>query len=149
MQKTISPEINWFDKNWKWFVPVTVLSAMIILALIVSGIGYTVMRCVKSSDVYKTSIHLVETDSRALELLGAPIEAKWYVMGNMNVSGSSGSADLSIPLRGSRRKGIAYVEAVKRMGKWHVKNLVLELKDSSERVTLVHEGRRLSLDYQI
>jgi hypothetical protein len=127
---------DWFERNWKWFVPTVILMFIVICAAFITGIISLVLVSVKSSGVYKDAVVIVQTDEGAREVLGEPIRTKWYVMGSINVSGPSGQAELFIPVFGPQGSGTVHLEAEKKEGKWFYKYLVLEIDDSGERISL-------------
>lgn len=105
--------------------------------LFVAGIFALVFTAIKSSDVYKHAVQVAIHDSRAVNALGAPISEGWFVSGNINVSGSSGNADLAIPVTGSRAKGTIYVVAKKSAGLWTYQTLELRVDGQEDRIDLL------------
>ena len=79
----------------------------------------------------------MEASPVAVEALGAPIEEGLLVMGNINLSGSSGEADLTIPLSGPKGNGTLYVVARKSAGQWTFSQLVLVVSESGDRIDLL------------
>jgi hypothetical protein len=71
--------------------------------------------------------------------LGTPIEAGWFVMGNINISGSSGEADLAIPTSGPYDKATIYAVAEKSAGQWTFLTLVVKIKSTGDRIDLLQE----------
>ena len=67
--------------------------------------------------------------------LGAPVAPAWYLSGGESESGSSGSADLAIPLKGSLHRGTVYVRAKKTDGVW-----------SYDKLEILVEGRELPIE---
>jgi len=102
-------ETNWWNRNWKWFVPVGGLGAIILLALFCALIAYIAFGFVKSSGVYKEAIAKAKMDSAVMHALGSPIKEGIFVTGNMKISGASGQADLAIPISGPKGKATLYV----------------------------------------
>jgi hypothetical protein len=58
-------------------------------------------------------------------------------MGSISVSGSSGQADLAIPISGPIGKGTIYAVASKAAGQWTFSKLVVEIKATKERIDLI------------
>ena len=58
-------------------------------------------------------------------------------MGNINVNGSSGHADLAIPISGPQGNGTIYVVASKSAGQWDLLRLVVDIKATNERIDLL------------
>jgi hypothetical protein len=67
--------------------------------------------------------------------LGTPIVPGWYLSGNINVSGSSGDANLAIPLNGSLHRGTVYVVAKKTDDAW-----------SYDKLEMLVEGHEIPIE---
>ena len=91
----------------------------------------------KSSDAYRTALTMARADPYVQEALGSPIEEGLLVMGNINVNGSSGHADLAIPVSGPQGSGTIYVVASKSAGQWTVLRLAVDIKATNERIDLL------------
>ena len=127
---------TWWQRNWKWFVPVCFGSVVLFAGFIVL-IVMIVFGMMKSSDAYKDALAMAQANPYVQDALGSPIEAGLLVMGNINVSGSSGHADLAIPVSGPRGSGTIYVVASKSAGQWAVLRLVVDIKATNERIDLL------------
>ena len=109
---------SWFSRNWKWFIPTLILGLVLLLALFVGGLLTFVFGLLKSSEPYQHPVAVASSNPDVVRELGAPISPAWYVSGSVSVSGSSGEADLDIPLHGSLHSGTLYVIAKKTDGVW-------------------------------
>ena len=109
---------SWFARNWKWFVPTLILGLVLLLALFVGGLLTFIFGLLKSSEPYQHAVAVARSNPDVVRELGPPITPGWYLSGNINVSGSSGDADLAIPLNGSLHRGTVYVVAKKTDGAW-------------------------------
>ena len=131
------PEKNWWGRNWKWFVPVGCLSIIVLFAGFVVLILTLVFGMMKSSDVYKVGVAEAQAHPVVQEVLGLPIETGLFVSGNINTSGPSGEANLSIPISGPRGEGTIYVVAEKSAGQWEFSTLVVEVTETRQRIDLL------------
>jgi hypothetical protein len=61
---------------------------------------------------------MASANSRVREEIGEPIEAGMFVSGQLRENGSSGKADLSIPIKGPRSEGRIRVAAYRSGGIW-------------------------------
>jgi hypothetical protein len=140
---------TWWQRNWKWFVPVCCLGALALFAAFAALIVTLVFGMIKSSGVYKDALAITRAHPAVVRALGSPIEEGIYVMGSINVSGSSGHADLAIPISGPKGKGTIYARATKHAGHWTFSKLVVEIKATKERIDLIeyreHEGTSIKL----
>lgn len=127
---------TWWQRNWKWFVPVCFGSIVLFAGFIVL-IVTIVFGMLKSSDAYKDALAMARANPYVQDALGSPIEDGFLVMGNINVSGSSGQADLAIPVHGPRGNGTIYVLASKSAGQWTFLRLTVDIKATNERIDLI------------
>jgi hypothetical protein len=96
---------------------------------------------VKSSEVYKDALAAARADPAVEMALGTPIEEGLLVMGNISISGSSGKADIAIPISGPSDKGTIYAVAQKAAGRWTFTTLVVEIKTTGERIDLMKKKK--------
>jgi TonB family protein len=115
-------------RNWKWMLPVGCLGIIVVAVLAIGGIFFFAMSALKSSDVYKGALDRVRSNPEAVEALGEPIKDGWLVQGNVNFTGSSGTANLSIPVSGPKKSGTVVVRAVYENGAWMYENLDLAVE---------------------
>ena len=130
-------EGSWWSRNWKWFVPVGCLSAIVLAVAFVAVIVVFVFGIMKSSDVYKEALAEATTNEIVIEALGTPIEPGLVISGNINVSGSSGNADIAIPISGPRGEATIYAVAAKSAGQWEYSMLVVQLEGTGEQIDLL------------
>ena len=107
---------------------------MVAAAAGVAG-GLFLFTMLARSEAHGQAMAQVRGHPAAVEALGEPIEAGWFVSGSIRVTGPSGNASLAIPVSGPRQHGTLYVEAVKDAGLWELRRLELALA----------EGRRVDL----
>jgi hypothetical protein len=132
---------NWWRRNWKWVVPVGCFSCLVLMLGFVALIMSFVFGIMKSSDAYKQALVMAESNPAVVSALGKPIHDGFFTYGNINVSGSSGNADLEIPISGPKGKGRVYVEAKKSTGEWSFSKLIVQIDQSNERINLLNEKK--------
>lgn len=130
---------GWFARNWKWAVPVGCVGMLAMFAAFIAGIFLVVFGAMRSSDAYQIAMERARENPEVVASLGEPIEAGWFISGNINVSGPSGEANLSIPVSGPRGSGTIYLVADKVAGEWIFERLELESESSTERLNLLTE----------
>jgi len=126
---------GWFARNWKWFVP----ALLIVLVVFPIAILGSVFAAIRSSDAAKESLLRAQSNPLVVQELGAPIEEGWLVAGNINVSGTSGDADLAVPISGPKAKGKIYVIAHKSAGVWSYSVMTAAIDGSDQRINLLSE----------
>jgi hypothetical protein len=121
-----------------WVVVFSIIAGVVLLiVLFVAGLLFFLFSAMKSSDPYQHAIQVVSHDPRAVAALGAPINPSCYFSGNINIAGSSGNADVAVPVYGSRNKGTVYVVARKSAGRWSYQTLELEVNGHEDRIDLL------------
>jgi hypothetical protein len=146
----ISQEVNvesngskqgWWSRNWKWFVPVACLAALVLcigcIAIFVVVARGASSEVIESTDVCQMAMTQLQANAQAVEALGTPIEIGGGAGGSYEVTGPSGSADLSIPVSGPQGSGTLYVVANKSAGIWRFDALELAVEGVADRIDLL------------
>ena len=128
---------SWWVRNWKWAVPVGCFGTVAFFVALGATIVMVVATAMTSSWAYTNAIELAESNQEVRAALGAPLEAGWFINGSMSVTGPSGEAELSIPMKGPRGWGTLYVIAEKRAGKWVFELVELEVAGLEKRIDLL------------
>jgi hypothetical protein len=136
----IPPRRNWWQRNWKWFVPAGCLSLLAVGFVSVALIFVAVFGMLKSSDAYKTALNRAKSDQRVTEAIGQPVRAEWYVLGNTNVSGDTGQSNLTIPIRGPKGKAMIQAVATKSEGEWKYSKLAVKIEGTGETIDLMQDS---------
>ena len=138
-----TPRPGWWNRNWKWFVPIGGCGGCLFFILIgvisFSSIFLAIFGAMKSSDVYKTALSRAKANPEVVAALGTPVEDGLFVSGSTNVNGASGQADLSIPISGPKGKGTIYAVATKSAGEWTYSKLQVEIEKTKARIDLSPE----------
>jgi TonB family protein len=112
-------------RNWKWMLPVGCLGLILAGVVLVGGIIFVAMSAIKSSEVYRGALGVVQTHPAAVERLGQPIQDGWFVQGNIKLDASGGNANFQIPVSGPKNSGTLHVRAVSPDGSWMYERLDL------------------------
>ena len=124
---------------WVKWIGVGCLGLFLVVGLAIWAFVSLIMGSLKQSDAYKEALNKVRADAAAVEALGEPIEAGFFLSGSVNVSGPSGDAVLAIPLEGSKAEGTLYLEATKQAGRWKYSLLELAVDGRPERIDLLRQ----------
>lgn len=106
--------------------------------LLIAGIVYGVMSTFNSSDAYKLSLAKAIEDPTIISTFGEPIEAGWFTTGNINISGSEGRADLSIPISGPKCDGDIISRSEKLNGEWIINLLIVKADCNDDTIVLIN-----------
>src|SRR4029078_11934 len=94
------PLRGWWSRNWKWFVPVLGVGMLAICGGCLVGLVGVVFGAIKSSDIYQRSVARAKAAPQVIAALGQPVDDGWMVSGSIQINGSSGTANLHVPLSG-------------------------------------------------
>jgi Cytochrome oxidase complex assembly protein 1 len=126
-----------FDRRRKWLVPVLVVGGVLLLALLVGGLLWGIESMMRASYAYQLAVKRA-TESPAVEAkLGKPLHIGWFVAGNVNLSGTDGSASLSIPVYGPNGRGRIIVVGKKHANHWNFETLELDVTGQNEPIPLL------------
>jgi tetratricopeptide (TPR) repeat protein len=97
---------------------------MFVLSLLaMAGSIYFIIETLKTSEPYLTAVNKVQASKEVQKIIGAPITPAWWLTGNVSTEGTTGKAELDIPVAGAKSKGNVYVKAHKQNNKWKVEQL--------------------------
>jgi len=131
-------ERTWWGRNARWLVPLIIILGMAVLFVGVFALAASfVMGLMKSSGAYKEGLARAKECPAVRAALGTPIKDGFFVTGNVNTGGTSGKADLAIPISGPKGKATLYILASKSAGQWSFSTLSVEVKGSSENINLL------------
>lgn len=109
---------GWFRRNWFWAVPLGCLLPILLCAGLIGGGMFAAFRMIRQSEPFTTGLEAARVNPEVQQALGEPIEAGTLITGQINFSGSSGSADLAIPLKGPKGQATLAVNATRTDGVW-------------------------------
>jgi hypothetical protein len=135
---------SWFQRHWIWLVPVGCAGSVFVVFAVVALVVFAAFADFKSSWPYTEAIKLVRENPDVIYELGEPVRAGWLVGGSIRFFGSSGEAELAIPVRGPQNSGTIHVIAKKRAGQWQFESVEVEIRGSPTRIDILagYEMRR-------
>lgn len=93
---------NWFDRNWKWFIPTLVVAILCLVGGFIAVLYLSVDLTFRSSDVCKIAVAQATASPAVRAKLGTPLRVGHSFSGSLNLYGTSGDANLEIPVSGPR-----------------------------------------------
>ena len=125
------PQRNWWQRNWKWVVPVGGLTLLAGFALMVFGIMSLVFGMLSSSAPYQHALSEARGSAAVVAALGQPIETGFMTTGSISTRNDEGEATLTIPLKGPNGAAELHVDAVREAGRWDYRTLSVRLADGT------------------
>lgn len=124
---------NWFERHWAALITGIVL--LIVVAVVV--FLFCIFALLRNSDPAKIAFAKVAANPAVLERMGQPIKEGMIITGSINVSVSSGHADLKLPISGPKAKGSIYLTADKKDDQWILESLEVAVDGEDNRIELV------------
>lgn len=124
---------SWLARNWFWLL----IALAVCGGAFLFGIFSLIVGAIRGSDVAKEAVARAQSNTVVVQRLGTPINEGWFVVGSINVSNSSGNANLAVPISGPKGKATVYVRARKAMGKWNYGFIQAAIEGSNERIDLL------------
>lgn len=137
MEKLYAPPKNWFQRNWKWFIPIGCLSSIVVVALFVTILFSGITSILKDSHVYKHTMTVTKENQLVIEKLGNNIQQDGTLIGSIATSNNRGNAILKIPLKGSKGSGFVQVIAQKENNAWIYTMMDFHEKGSGKTIDLL------------
>ena len=130
---------RWLERNAKWFVPLAVIVCLGVCAAGVVGFlrwfdGYT-----RDLPPYRMALQKLRSHREAAPFLGPPIEARGQVQGEIKVNAAKSSANLAIPVQGSRHEGKLIVVATALGEDWTLHEVRLQVSKPERNFVIVRE----------
>ena len=128
---------GWLESHARWKIPLGCLTLLFLIALSVAGFLLVVTGSMRHSEVYKQAMARAQENQLVREQIGEPIEAGRLFSGRLVNNGSSGDADLEIPIHGPRGKGVVHAVAEKSDGVWNFTRLEVRIEGHAELIDLL------------
>ena len=128
---------GWLELHPLWKIPLGCLILILLIAIFGGGVMIIVTASFRGSDVYKQALAKATENNDVRARLGEPIRAEWLVSGQLNVSGSTGKANLSIPVSGPRSRGVIRAVAFKSGGVWRFTYLQVNVEGQAGCIDLL------------
>ncbi|MEM6552314.1 MAG: cytochrome c oxidase assembly factor Coa1 family protein [Planctomycetota bacterium] len=112
------PRKSWFGRNWKWLVPLLVLSPVLVCGGVITLLVGSVFGMLKGSQPYEDALTAAQNNPALVAELGEPIEAGMGISGSINFVNDDGDADLSYDVSGPNGSATLRVVGTKTNGAW-------------------------------
>ena len=138
-----TPSRGWWQRHWKWALPVAIVTAIALAALAIAALLFGVRSTLVGSDVYQDAVARARADREIIALIGEPMTEGFLPAGSINTStlgGGTGEAGLIVTLTGPKGEGTLYVEAKRKRGQWRYGSLFFIKATDDGMVTLVDQA---------
>jgi hypothetical protein len=128
---------TWFERKWKWLVPLLILVVLVFFSTFAGGLFYLIASEFRASYPYQLAVKRATESPAVAAKLGKPLHIGWLISGNMNFSGTEGNASFSIPVSGPNGRGRITVVGKKHANHWDFETLELDVSGQDEPIVLL------------
>jgi hypothetical protein len=134
---------SWLDRHARWKIPLGCLIVLLLLCAFVAVIFTVLDVSFRKSVVYQEALARAGRSPEVVDRIGEPLQPGRVLQGQLNVSGSTGTAKMEIPVSGPRGKATIILDAHKVDGTWVFRTLEVQFDGQSGTVNLL-EGEPAS-----
>ena len=137
MNNELIEQKNWWNNNWKWFIPMSVIS--LILAVFISSdmgaIGADLTKAYSDKQLYENALLKVKSNQKVIELIGEiePIDKLAILEGEVKYTDDNRTVNSSIRIKGSTGKGRMDIIADRVNNEWKYKIINIRIKNPPEK----------------
>ncbi len=125
-------DVEHFKKTQKkWSIAGAIL-VFIVLPLFVISISSML-----KGEAFDLSLKAINSNNEVVQLIGTPIEPGFFVMGNIQISGSTGQASLQYSISGPKGEAVAYVLANKEIGQWNLNEVIVYKEEQDLKIQVI------------
>jgi hypothetical protein len=134
---------NWWNTNWKWFLPASLLLFLLLLVFfLTSGNGgniTTIAQTYADDSLYQKAIEKANTNKRVLSIIGKiePLDKLAILEGDAIYSNNNNSVLLSTRIKGSKGKARMDISAKKSGTAWEYKAINIRIKHPKEEIQII------------
>ncbi|MGH1352281.1 MAG: cytochrome c oxidase assembly factor Coa1 family protein [Methyloligellaceae bacterium] len=88
-------------------------------------------------EAYEKSLQKVKSNPEIIQLLGQPIQQTGFIMGSFNTNGARGYTAISYSVTGPKGSATVYVEAIKNIGPWELKKVLVHIPKTDRKILIV------------
>jgi hypothetical protein len=146
MNNELIVEKSWWNRNWKWFLPTSLLLFLILfgflLSLTIDGNISDIAQAYSENSLYEKAIEKAKTNKRVLEVIGKiePIDQLAILEGNAIYSNNNNSVVSSIRIKGNKGKGKIDISAERNGTVWNYKTINIRIKKPKEEIQIIKDA---------
>jgi hypothetical protein len=138
MNNDLITKNTWWQKNWKWLIPISGILIIVIASIFISGFNKTISDYSKAyldSQLYDDALKIVRQNNRVKETLG-PIEAinnMTILNGYVKYSDDNHYVNTTIKISGEHGKAMLDISAELINETWSFNVLKIRIKNPPEK----------------
>ena len=137
MNNELIKQKSWWNRNWKWLVPVS--GMLLIFAILISSgmgrIGADLAKAYSDTKLYENALEKAKSNQKVTELLGEiePIDKLAILEGEVHYTNDNRTVSSTIRIKGSKGKARMDIIADRINNKWSYKKINVRIKNPPEK----------------
>jgi Cytochrome oxidase complex assembly protein 1 len=131
---------TWFDRNWKWLVPLLIVAAASLIVGSFGALFYGIESSFRTSYPYQVAVQRATESPEVAAAIGKPLHIGWLISGNASFKGSEADANFSIPISGPNGAGHIVVAGKKRANHWTLDVLEVDVGGRDQPIQLLESA---------
>lgn len=131
---------NWWNKNQKWFLPITGLLLVCIFLVIPNAKGLTdFAQTYADSEICQNAINEANKNEKVIKSLGKlqPIDKLAIMEGNSVYSNANKNIEITVRVSGKKGKARMDISAEKIGKKWEYKRIKIRIKETQQEIQVL------------
>ena len=128
---------SWLDRHAGWKIPLGCLMVILLICAFVAVLFTVLDISFRKSIVYREALDRAGRSPEVISRIGEPLRPGRVLQGRINVSGSTGTAEMNIPITGPRGKATIVLDARKVHGAWVFRSLYVGFDGQPGTVNLL------------
>ncbi|MDN3672458.1 cytochrome c oxidase assembly factor Coa1 family protein [Flavobacterium branchiarum] len=143
MNNKLITKNSWWKRNWKWFLPSSIVFFFVgiglALSLLINGNIDDYAQAYSDTSLYEKAIEKAKINDRVKDVLGdlEPIDNLAILEGDAKYSNNGNCVDLTIRVKGNKGKGKMDISAIKNGTEWEYKKINIRTKLSKETIEII------------
>jgi hypothetical protein len=133
---------NWWNKNWKWIIPVLGIFLISVFTISTTDIGentFDIVKAYADPDLVETALNKAQENDEVKELLGTleQVDKMAKLEGSVKYLNNDTSVDISVRVKGSKGKGRMRILAERNRDTWEYKKIVIGIKKLKKTIEII------------
>ena len=141
MDNRLVIEKSWWQRNWKWILPIGIILFLvsIVLTLSIDGNPTDILQAYNEDLLYKNAIDKANSNERVIEVIGKidDLDQLAILEGSSKYSNNNNSIEITFRVTGDKGKGKMDISADKNGTDWEYKKITIRIKDPKEEIIIL------------
>ena len=141
MDNRLIIEKSWWQRNWKWIIPTTIILflASMVMTFNIEGNPTDLLQAYSEDVLYKNAIDKANSNERVIEVIGKidDLDRLAILEGNSKYSNNNNSIEITFRVNGDKRKGKMDISADKNGTDWEYKKINIRIKNPKEEIKIL------------